>query len=148
MQNQQSTSHKPIPNTTKHIHASLSNLPERFSLSSHQMIATSQRQARDAGYVVVDSPKVLLQSRGEREEERRKPLFYWTVYWHREHRQLTLLMFHTCYSVENRCQRPFPHCSNHTETHTHTIKTQFMNPCPPQLCFGIQSEFELFNILP
>lgn len=120
------------------------NLPEWFSLSSHQMIATPQRQAGDAGYVVVDSPKVLLQSRGEKEEERRKLLFYWTVYWHGEHRQLTLLMFHTCYSVENHCQRPFPHCSNHT----HTIKSQFMNPCHAQLCSGIQSVCKLFNILP
>lgn len=41
------------------------NLPERFSLSSHQMIAASQRQVRDAGYVVVNSPKVLLQVHGE-----------------------------------------------------------------------------------
>lgn len=39
--------------------------PEWFSFSSHQMIAPSQRQAGDPRYVVVNSPKVLLQSKGE-----------------------------------------------------------------------------------
>lgn len=39
--------------------------PEWFSFSSHQMIAPSQWQAGDPRYVVVNSPKVLLQSKGE-----------------------------------------------------------------------------------
>ncbi len=44
-------------------------LPEWFSFSSHQMIATSQWQAGDARYVVVNSPKVLCQYQSEKRKQ-------------------------------------------------------------------------------
>lgn len=45
------------------------NSPEGFSFTSHQMIATSQWQAGDTWYVVVNSPEVLLQCQGEQRKQ-------------------------------------------------------------------------------
>lgn len=44
------------------------NVPQWLSFASHHVIATSQRQAGNSGYVVVDSPKILLRC----QEEHRK----------------------------------------------------------------------------
>lgn len=72
--NQQQTLHKPILNSfncCEHMHAFILNLnlPKWFSFSPHQMITTSQGQAGDTGYIVVNSPKVLLQCQGEKRKQ-------------------------------------------------------------------------------
>lgn len=45
------------------------NSPEGLSFTSHQMIATSQWQAGDTRYVIVNSPEVLCQFQGEERKQ-------------------------------------------------------------------------------
>lgn len=96
--NQQETLHKPILNSLKyyeHTHGLIVNLslPQWFSFSSHQMIATSQRQAGNTGYIVVNSPKILFQCRKGRAE---KAGYFIEELTGIGSRQLTLLIFHSC----------------------------------------------------
>lgn len=44
-------------------------LPQRFSFSSHHMVTTPQWQSGNTGYVVVNSPKVLLQPHSEQKTQ-------------------------------------------------------------------------------